>query len=74
MTAPFIWWHSRYDDQVHAFPLAQITEVGRRILAARCAHSAHRDLIVDTAEGMRCFRCILLVNSPESPARATPIW
>jgi hypothetical protein len=74
MTGPFIWWHSQYDDQVHAFPLAQITQVGRGMLAARCDHSAHRDLIVDTAAGMRCFRCVLLVNCPESPARATPIW
>ncbi|WP_043722213.1 hypothetical protein [Kutzneria sp. 744] len=74
MTGPFIWWHSRYDDQVHAFPLAQITQVGSRTLAARCSHSAHRDLILDTADGMRCFRCVLLVNCPESPARATPIW
>jgi hypothetical protein len=74
MTGPFIWWHSRYDDQVHAFPLAQITEVGRRMLAARCRHATPRDLIVDTADGMRCFRCLLLVDAAESPARGTPAW
>jgi hypothetical protein len=64
MTGPFIWWRSRYDDQVHAFALDQITEVGRRTLAARCDHATPRDLIVDTAEGTRCFRCLLLVASP----------
>lgn len=59
---------------MHAFPLAQITQVGRGVLAARCDHTAHRDLLVDTAEGMRCFRCILLVNTPEPPTRVTPTW
>ena len=62
MTGPFIWWHSEYDSQVHAFPLAQLTEVERGVLDARCSHSAHRDLIVDTASGMRCIRCVLLTR------------
>ncbi|AHI01104.1 hypothetical protein GCM10010174_12920 [Kutzneria viridogrisea] len=73
MSLPIIWWRSAYDDQVHAFPLGQITEVDRRTLSARCTHSAPKELIVDTAEGMKCMRCILLVGAelPDPYQRAS---
>ncbi len=65
------WRRSSKDDRVHAFPLGQITEPGRRYLEALCSHCArpgmlepagHRGHWSALLDVSTCLGCLVLVS------------
>ncbi len=75
MIANIVWRRSGYDEQVHAFPLAQIAEPGRGYLEAVCSHSAPPTALQPTAERpgqSTCSHCLLIVGGRLADAGGDP--
>lgn len=70
-----VWRRSSYDQQVHAFPLAQVAEAGRRYLEAVCSHSAPPVALEPTLDppGMgTCMSCLLILGDRLADAGGDP--
>jgi hypothetical protein len=65
------WWHSEYDNQVHAFENEQAS---RAYAEAVCEHSVPTGKITCTDEGRRCMACLLIVGDMLSQLHGDLAW
>ncbi len=75
MIVNIAWRRSGCDEQVHAFPLAQIAEAGRGYLEAVCSHTAPPTALQPTVgrpSQNTCSHCLLIIDDRLADAGGDP--